>query len=133
MQNWCRKEVFSGALYLHNGECLGQIHRNERTLGLGSMTDEMTGPQNHVSGHCRFFPRPDHQAWVVGRMGVPTNMHVQAIQSTEMESKQPQLSQGHHRVRLTTNLWVFSNTQPWVLDTKLPGRRQGCGFASNQE
>ena len=130
MQNWYREEeAFSGALYLYNEECLGQA---QKTLGLGSMTDEMTGPQNHVSGHCHFFSRPDHQAWVVGRMGVPTNIHVQAIQSTEMESKQPQLSQGHHSVRLTMNLWVFSNTQPWVLDMKFPGRRQGCGFASNQ-
>ena len=131
MQNWYREEeAFSGALYLHNEECLGQA---QKTLGLGSMTDVMTGPQNPMSGHWHFFPRPDHQAWVVGRMGVTTNIQVQAIQSTKMESKQPQLNQGHHSGRLTTNLWIFSNTQPWVLDTKLPGRRQGCGFAPNQE
>ena len=58
------------------------------------MTDVMTGPQNHKSGHWNFFPRPDHQAWVVGRMGVTTISRFKPSRQLKWKASSPNSVKG---------------------------------------
>ena len=58
------------------------------------MTDVMTGPQNHKSGHWNFFPRPDHQAWVVGRMGVTTISRFKPSRQPKWKASSPNSVKG---------------------------------------